>query len=359
MNFVAFVLAGGTGTRFWPLSRRSNPKQLLSIGDHPVMIRDTLDRLEGFLGPDRIFVITAAEHADALREEVEEIPDENIIVEPEGRDTAACAGLTGIVTKKRFDEDTAIGFFPADHRIEDHSAFRNATEKAVEGCLSTEGIITFGIEPDKPATGYGYIIPDDDGGNQDHLKKVKRFTEKPNRDRATSFIEQQSALWNSGMFFWSTRTILREIESSLPDLYDGLREIARDWDSVDSLNEALNRTYPSLPKTSVDYGIIENSDNIWTLPVEFNWNDLGTWDTVEVLLDPDDCDNHVEGEASLLDVSDSVIVNQDGPFVGAIGMHSTIIVSTEDALLVCPKNRAEDVKKLVNSLQNSGREDLL
>lgn len=359
MNFVSFVMAGGTGTRFWPASRKDSPKQLLSIGEHPVMIKDTTNRLLEFQTPDQIFVVTASEHAGAMKEILDEIPPENIIVEPEGRDTAPCAGLSGIITEQRFNRDTVVGLFPADHRIEETSQFQDAVETAVEGASGTEKIITFGIQPDRPATGYGYILPEDSSSNGNDLLEVEQFTEKPNKNTAIDFIEDHSALWNSGMFVWSANTILSEIEKSLPDLHAGLNSIKDHWDSTGSLDDALSKYYSQLPSTSVDYGVIEEAKETWTLPVDFSWNDLGTWESVETLLDRDPQNNAISGNPILHDVDDSVLVNMEGPTIGAVGLDDMVVVSTEDALLVCPKNLSEDVKKLVNKLKSEGRDELL
>lgn len=359
MNFAAFVMAGGTGKRFWPASRRDDPKQLLSIGEHPVMIRQTLSRLGHFLDPERIFVVTASQHANTLREEIELIPEENVIVEPEGRDTAACAGLSGVVTRRQFDPETIVGLFPADHRIPDDESFEEAVSRAVRGCEETGDIVCFGIEPDRPATGYGYIIPDPNSRRDDGIMKVLEFTEKPDRNRASSLIEEKGALWNGGMFFWSARTILEEVERYLPELGEGLDAIDRDWNSSGSLENALAEHYPTLPATSVDYGVIERTDRIRTLPVGFEWNDLGTWESVESLLERDENGNALSGDVVTLDGEGSILVNRDGPTIGALGLEEMIVVSTEDALLVCPKNRSEDVRDLVARLENEGRSDLL
>lgn len=359
MNFAAFVMAGGTGKRFWPASRRDDPKQLLSIGDHPVMIRQTLNRLNTFLDPTRIFVVTASQHAESLRREIGSLPDENVIVEPEGRDTAACAGLSGLVARRTFDEDTVVGLFPADHRIPDDESFEEAVRRAVTGCEETNDIVCFGIEPDRPATGYGYIIPDPDSRREDGIMDVVEFTEKPDRNRASTLIEERGALWNGGMFFWSASTILEEINRYLPELGEGLTTIDRQWDSSGSLKETLEEHYADLPATSIDYGVIERTDRIRTLPVSFEWNDLGTWESVESLLERDERGNARSGDVVALDAEDSILVNRDGPTVAALGVDETIVVSTEDALLVCPKHRSEDVRELVSYLEEEGRTELL
>lgn len=360
MNFAAFVMAGGTGTRFWPASRRDSPKQLLSIGNHPVMIQETIDRLTSFLDPESIFVITADHHAEKLRSTIERVPDENVVVEPEGRDTAACAGLSGLIARRKFDEQTVVGLFPADHRIPDQEQFADAVRTAADGADRTGGIVCFGIRPDRPATGYGYILPAETSSKDStSLTEVREFTEKPNRNRATELIEEENALWNSGMFFWSARTILRETEEHLPTLHEGLQTIDEEWDRTGSLSSALETHYAGLPATSVDYGIVERTDRIWTLPVEFSWNDLGTWESVDELLEEDNRGNNCSGDVVTVDTDDSVLVNRDGPTIGTVGVEDLVVVSTEDALLVCPKSRSQDVKKLVKKLEESGRDELL
>lgn len=359
MNFTAFILAGGTGTRFWPLSRRDRPKQLLSIGNHPVMIRDTVDRLKRSVDDDRIFIITADEHATPVREEIHELPDENVIVEPTGRDTAACAGLTGLITSERFDKETVVGFFPADHKIEDDAQFDSALEQAVEACQNTSNIVTFGITPDRPATGYGYILPSDESSRANSLVPVKKFTEKPNRNRALELIESHSALWNSGIFFWGAETILGEIQSSLPSLHRGLEKIRYSWRNDGTLNQALEAYYDTLPETSVDFGIMEESSSILVLPVNFGWKDLGTWDSLKKLVEKNDKGNHTIGDTVTLDVEDSILFNEGGPTIGAIGLDDVVIVSTEDVVMVCPVERSEDVKALYERIEDMERTELL
>lgn len=359
MDLVAFVMAGGTGKRFWPVSRRHKPKQLLSIGEHPVMIQETVDRLRTFLKWEQIYVITARQHSEALANQLSSLPEKNLIIEPEGRDTAACAGISGLVTREHFSDETIVGLFPADHQIDDTSRFETAVRQARDGAQTLQGIVTFGIEPDNPATGYGYIIPAETDDRSNDLLEVEKFIEKPARKRACRMIEKQSALWNSGIFFWSGSTILREIESSLPELYSGLELIHTDWRTHGSLNQALDRYYEDLPKVSVDYGVIERAEKTWTLPVNFGWSDLGSWESVASLLESDHNNNCFNGDVCLVDSSETVAVNHGGPMIGAVGVEELVIVSTKDALLVCPRSRTEEVKKLVESLEERGRIDLL
>jgi mannose-1-phosphate guanylyltransferase/mannose-6-phosphate isomerase len=264
------------------------------------------------------------------------------------------------VTKNQFNEETIVGLFPADHRIPDTKQFETAVRRAAEGAERTGGIVCFGVKPDRPATGYGYIRPAPSSCEESsELREVRRFTEKPDRNRASHLIEENEALWNSGMFFWSAATILRETKQHLPELHAGLMRIKEEWNENGSLSSALETHYSTLPATSVDYGIIEPTDNIWTLPVDFRWNDLGTWESVEELLEKDDQGNGRSGDVITVDVEDSVLVNREGPTVGAIGLEDLVVVSTPNAVLICPKQRSEDVKQLVDKLEETGRDELL
>lgn len=361
MKKVAVVMAGGTGTRFWPLSRRNRPKQLLSIGDHPVMLKATLDRLKQSVPEERILIVTSGEHSEPIRTVAEDLPRENILVEPEGRDTAPCSGLGALVARKRFGSDAVIGSFPADHRIVPTEAFTKNADAAYRAAHELDSIVTFGVKPTQPATGYGYILPEDMTRTIEEktFKKVKRFTEKPDRNQAMDYIDDSDALWNSGMFFWPAERILTEIEHHAPELSDGLERIFRDWQSTGSLSEALSAHYGSLPEISVDYAILENTDRCWTLPVDFHWNDLGTWESVEELFEPDENGNVIHGDVVLCDSTDNIVYDDDQITVGVVGMEDTVVVVTDDAVLVCPKDQSEKVKTLVNELEKQGRRELL
>lgn len=358
---VALVMAGGVGTRFWPLSRRSRPKQLLSLGDHPVMLRATLDRLRPLLPPERILVVTGRAHEEPARRVCDDLPPENVVAEPEGRDTAACVGLGGVLVEERFSPDTVIGVFPADHHIGRPERFHADVRAARDACGTTGDIVTFGVRPDDPSTSYGYILYDEETSvpaGERSAFAVERFTEKPDRDEARSLLEQK-ALWNSGMFFWQARTILDLIGKHLPRLSEGLDGIREDWTARGDLPGVLEDHYGSLPAISVDYGVLERADRVWTLPVDFDWSDLGTWDKLGDVVDTDEDGNVRLGESLLYDCRESVVVREGGPLVGAVGLRGLVVVSTEDALLVCPRKRVEDVREIVRSLKDAGRDELL
>lgn len=359
---VAMIMAGGTGTRFWPLSRRHRPKQVLSIGDQPVMLQRTIDRLSHCYDYDEMYVITAEEHRERVEEVCADLPDGHVIGEPEGRDTAACAGLGGLLVDEWHGGDTVIGVFPADHRVTPVDEFSNCVELASKTCHEFGGITTFGIEPTFPSTGYGYIEFDEQGSKSvrgGEVYPVRRFTEKPDRDSARQFLEEGCYLWNSGMFFWRADRILEEIENHMPDLKTGLDAIGNSYRETGSLEQALERHYPDLPATSVDYGIMERAERVWTLPVTFEWSDLGTWDALRTVCEADDDGNVTIGDVETVDTHDSILVAGDDRLIGAVGVDDVVVVTTEDAVLVCDKTRAEDVKALVNKLTDQGRDDVL
>lgn len=361
-DMIAIIMAGGTGTRFWPVSRRNRPKQVLSIGGEQAMLTATIDRLLPLLNPERIFVITAQEHEEPVRAVCGKLPPQNILGEPEGRDTSACAGWGGIVAREMFGPDTVIGVFPADHRIDPPEKFQSALTTAARACRESDSIVTFGVRPSFPSTGYGYI----EYNRQKTFKvddrevyDVNRFTEKPDFETAEKFLENGSYLWNSGMFFWTARRILSEIESYMPELFSGLEKIAEKWRNCGSWSAAVVDNYSRLPAISVDYGILENSKQIKTLPVDFNWNDLGTWDALLDLFDKNESGNVQLGDVLGVDSENTFVFNSGGPFVGTVGVDDLIVVSTPDAVLVCSPDSCEEVKKLVNRLEEENRDELL
>lgn len=356
-------MAGGTGTRFWPRSRSHRPKQVLPIGDCPVMLEQTLNRLRTCYDSDRIYVITARQHRERVVDVCPSLPVEQIIGEPEGRDTAPCAGLGGLIVSEWHDPETIIGVFPADHRIDPEEDFCETVDIASQVCSQWGGITTLGIEPDFPSTGYGYIEYNSNASrslNNQEVFPVRRFTEKPDEETARKFLEEDRYLWNSGMFFWKASHILEEINKYMPSLARGLKKIREELKKHGDLDRAMESHYGDLPATSVDYGILEQSEMIWTVPARFEWNDLGTWDALESIIAEDDQGNVVSGDVVSLDTETSILVSsEDGPMIGTCGLENCIVVTTEDAVLVCRKDRTEDVKKLVQLLEEQGRDELL
>lgn len=355
-------MAGGTGTRFWPLSRRDRPKQVLSLGRQKSMLAATIDRLLAAYKKENIFVITAREHQAPVTSACQQLPAENILGEPEGRDTAACAGWGGLIVRQKFSSDAVIGVFPADHQISPREKFVAAVESASRAASEQDCLVTFGIRPDFPSTGYGYINYFSDNYEQfleRPVHRVNKFTEKPERQQARHFLEQGDYLWNSGMFFWSAGRILSEIESFMPELYSGLEAIDSTWKEERDWEKAASEHYSSLPEISVDYGILERSARVWTLPVDFNWTDLGTWDALEDLFESDEDNNIKVGPLETIQSENNILVSADGPFIGCVDVEGLIVVSTEDAVLICDRDQAQKVKTLVNKLDAKGYQELL
>ena len=362
MEMVAMIMAGGTGTRFWPLSRREQPKQVLSLAGGKSMLAGTIERLQPLVEKENIYVITSRQHQEPVRRACGMLPEENILGEPEGRDTAPCVAWGSMVVEEIHGPDTVIGVFPADHRIYPQRMFTEAAEAAGRAALELDSLITFGVNPDFPSTGYGYIQYETTRKEEFYkhaLHPVRRFTEKPDYGRAEEFLKSGEYLWNSGMFFWSARRIQKEIQTHLPELASGIEKIRERWREEEDWDRAVEPFYSELPEISVDYGILEKTERIWTLPVNFSWGDLGTWDALDKIYESDEQGNICEGDVEVIDSFDSIVFNRGGPFVGAVGLEDIVVVSTEDAVLVCPKKKAEQVKKMVNRLEEEGRDELL
>ncbi len=325
------------------------------------MLRQTLDRVKAVTPPERILVVTAREHAANVMNECVDLPERNVFAEPEGRDTAAAAGFASYWVRRRFGDDAVMGLFPADHRIQPVESFAEAITAGARAARTVNGLVTFGIEPDHPATGYGYIQCSDTSRSVDgqRVHRVKRFHEKPGEDRACSYLEDETFLWNSGMFVWPASLFVDELEKHMPSLKRELDGLFADWSESGDRDLAAEERYPGLPQTSVDYGILEQSSNAWTLPVDFDWNDLGTWDALRDVFEPDEDDNVSLGDVVSLDTEGSVLVARDGVTVAALGVSDLVVVSTEDAVLVCKLDRSEDVKRLVQELRDRNRDDLL
>jgi mannose-1-phosphate guanylyltransferase len=342
------LMAGGSGTRFWPLSRRTRPKQMLPIAGESPMIRETLDRLGGTVPPERILVVTGADQSDGITEVLPEIPKENLLLEPAPRNTAPCLGLAAVTAIRR-DPDAVLLCLPADHVIRPAEAFRNACGLATKRAEQAGTLLTFGIRPTRPATGYGYILAGEETVPGVHA--IQEFVEKPDATAAKEYIRHGGYRWNSGMFAWRADAFLAEIARHLPVLSKGLDEIRKD-------PERLNGVFPSLPSISVDYGVMERTERAEVVDAAFAWDDVGSFEALSRLIPADKAGNHIKGEAVVVDGTDLVVVSDGARTIGALGVSDLVIVATDDVVLVCPRDRAEDVKLLVSKLAGAGREDL-
>jgi mannose-1-phosphate guanylyltransferase len=356
----AVIMAGGSGTRFWPLSRRLRPKQFLAIGTEQPLIDETAARLAPLVPMERVRVVAGAHHADAIRSLLPALPADGLLIEPCARNTAPCVGLAAIHLFKE-DPEAVMAVLPADHHIGDAAGFRRLMAAAAERARAGE-IVTLGIRPTRPETGYGYIHYDrsDTQLTSDGVEicAVNRFVEKPPRAVAERYLEHGGYLWNSGMFFFTARRILDDIARLLPQLSAALERIGAaigtpDYDAV------LAENFAALESVSIDYGVMEHAERVRVVPADIGWNDVGHWAALADFAEADAQGNVVDGASVLIDARNLVVHAEPGRMVAAIGVDNLVIVATDDAVLVCPRDRAQDVRRVVAELKKSGRETLL
>lgn len=342
----AVVMAGGSGTRFWPASRRARPKQLLPIAGETPMLARTIARLDGLVPPERVLVVTSAELADGVAEAVPELPRENLVVEPEGRNTAPCVALAAFEVHRR-DPDAVQIVLPADHVIRPEDRFRSALAAASVEARETGRLVTLGIRPTHPATGYGYIRSGDERDKRGAwpIRDVDAFVEKPDSARAAKFLESGDYLWNAGIFVWTTDAILTALREHARDIYDGLDGVT---DPVD-----LAKAYGALEPRAIDVAVMERAANVSVLPVDFEWNDVGSWPSLADVVEPDATGNHESGGVRLVarDAEGCIVHGDAKTLVALVGVRDLVVVRSGDAVLVCPRDRAEEVKAIVARLE--------
>jgi mannose-1-phosphate guanylyltransferase len=354
----AIVMAGGSGTRFWPVSVQKRPKQLLRLAGDKSMIRATVERILPLAPFDRVMVVTGASHADALAAELPEVPPDMIIAEPMGRNTAPCIALAAYRLRS-VDPDAVMVVLAADHLIVDEPKFLDAVQRAVDTAKSGEWLITFGVVPDRAETGYGYIKlkgrPAECAPNTP--LPVERFVEKPDRATAEAYLASGAYLWNSGMFVWKVSDIVAACERFLPEM-SALAQQAADGIGTRDQLKAMTSAYERMTAESIDTGVMEKAPNVLCIPIDVGWNDVGSWPALEHVWPADESGNYVRGELAALDATGCVVSVPD-KVTAIIGLDDLIVVDTPHALLVCPKNRAQDVKKIQKMLEERGRKDAL
>ena len=354
----AVIMAGGKGTRFWPRSRGKMPKHLLDIGGEKSLIRETVERIRPLVPPERTLVVTGQSHAAGLIQGLPEIPRENILVEPVGRNTAACIGLAALHIQAG-SEDAVMLVLPSDHRIGDEGLFRRVLQEAAVMGESGEYLLTIGIPPSGPETGYGYIEQGDVVLKKGDLeiRRVSSIREKPDIAQARDFLERGGFLWNSGMFVWKASTILTQIQRFLPELYEGLLKI-KEAIGGGLEEEVIEKVYPSLPSISIDYGIMEKAGDVLVIPGSFGWSDLGSWDSLWEISKKDQNQNAVRGRFVGVDVRNSMIYSPE-KLVAIVGVSDIFVVETKDALLICRRSRSQDVRRVVEKIEKEGWEEYL
>jgi mannose-1-phosphate guanylyltransferase len=354
----AVIMAGGVGTRFWPRSRNRRPKQLLKILDDKTMIQATVSRLDGLITPDKICVVTTEPQIEEIKEQLPFLKPGNLIVEPKGKNTAPCIGLSAVILKHR-DPDAIMAVLPADHRILDEKLFRKVLAAAEVTASKQDCLVTIGIHPTYPATGYGYIQVNGkvDEINDIDILKVKTFAEKPDLTTAKRFLDSGDFLWNSGMFIWKANSILKEIEESLPELYDGLMEIEK-YLGTKSQDEVIKKVYCTIKSISIDYGVMEQSENVFVLKGEFDWNDVGSWEEIYKISPQDRDKNVIIGDHFIKDTS-GCLIDSPNRFVATLGLENLIVIDTDDALLICRRDMSQHVKDLVEAMKRKNMERYL
>ena len=345
----ALILAGGSGERFWPLSRRNRPKQLLRLVSERTLLEETVARLEGFVPTERILILTNIEQEKGVRDLLEGFPKQNIIAEPAKRDTAAAVALgAGWVAAR--DHSATMLALPADHVIADRAAFQETMKTAAAAAEETGALVTIGIKPTWACPGFGYIEQGEpvrlrsDGKIAVH--RVVRFREKPNVDLAESFLRKGNFRWNAGMFVWSVPTVLSEFNRHAPELADFISQVR----SPKDLDKILHERFAKLPRISFDYAIMEKTEHVLVVQASFDWDDVGSWQAVAHYFKKDEHGNAANGALTALDSSDNIIFNDSETTIALLGVHNLIVVRTGDAILICHRHQAEKIKSLVGKL---------
>jgi mannose-1-phosphate guanylyltransferase len=359
----AVIMAGGSGTRFWPESRTHRPKQLLPVTGGRAMLAETALRLDPLVPIDRTWVVTNALQVQGVRRALPELPVANLLVEPCARNTAPCVALAAAVLFER-DPDAVMAVLPADHAVEPDQDFRRALAAGASAAAERGVFVTFGIPPTFPATGYGYIRRGALIGSEDGMDRfaVRAFKEKPDAETAQAFLSDGDYLWNSGIFVWRADTLLDAVATHMPALHAGVMRIAEAL-GTDAFQETVDREYPRFDAVPVDIGIMEKVDGVQVLSTPFNWSDVGSWKALYELADKDDKGNAgVFPKGGLLLAEDAQGVraySSEAQTIAVLGLDDIVVVRTADAVLVAHRDRAEDVKRFVDELAARGRTDLL
>src|SRR5205809_1283952 len=346
----ALILSGGSGERFWPLSRRARPKQLLRLVSKETLLEETVARLDGLVPRERILILTNTEQEAAVRKLLANFPGENVLAEPAKRDTAAAVALgTGWVAAH--DHAATMAVLPADHVIANRAAFQETLALAAETAEETGELVAIGIKPTWACPGFGYIEQGEpvhfrNGSDKGSIHRVRRFREKPNPDLAESFLRKGNFRWNAGMFVWSVPTVLSEFNRHAPELADFISQVR----SPKDLDKILHERFAKLPRISFDYAIIEKTEHVLVVEASFDWDDVGSWQAVAHYFKKDEHGNAANSALTALDSTDNIIFNDGETTIALLGVHNLIVVRTGDAILICHRQQAEKIKNVVGTL---------
>ena len=358
MNHYGVIMAGGGGTRFWPLSRQKTPKQLLNLSGKDLMVNEAVDRMMTVIPKSNIFIVTSENQASSMMQATTgRVFPQNILAEPDARNTAACIGYSAMEVVRKYGDGVMV-ITPADHYIKDVPALTEIFKTAISTAEKEDKLVTIGLNPSFPSTGFGYIRYDK--SIESSVKPVLEFREKPDEETAKQYVESGEYAWNSGMFIWKASLILKKLKEYVPDIFDDLKTIG------DSMNtafeqEVLHSVYPKIRKISIDYAVMEPSaarGDVLVIPGDCGWNDVGSWDMMDILHKPDERGNVFVGDVIGDDVNNCVAYSTKR-IITLQGVDNIVVVETPDAVLVCNKDKAQDVKRIVDILKQEGRCDLL
>jgi mannose-1-phosphate guanylyltransferase len=359
-HIYAVIMAGGVGSRFWPRSRERSPKQVLEIVGSGSMIINTIARIQPLVPPDRVMVVTNKLQEDIIHQQAPSLPLQNVLVEPLGRNTAPCIGLAAKWIHRN-DPNAIMVILPADHIIRDVEEFLRVIQRAAQVADESDALVTIGIKPTHPETGYGYIQFEDSSEQNPHVSegvyRVKTFAEKPNLETAEKFLKSGDFLWNSGMFIWKVRVILQEIEKHLPELSEQLVSLEPAI-GTETYQSTLEHVYGVIRSISIDYGVMEKASNVFVAKGDFGWSDVGSWDEVVRLTPTNGDENALRGTVIVKD-SHRNYIDAGNKVVATIGVDDIIVVTTDDAVLICKKGHSQDVKEVVDYLRRKQLNELL
>ncbi len=351
--FHAVIMAGGSGTRFWPKSTRKHPKQFLNLFGDQTMLQTTANRIKELIPAERLWVITNDRYVNLVKKQLPEVPQKNIIGEAVAKNTAPCVALAASLIQEE-DPDATLAILPADHLVRDPEEFRQVLKAANSKAREGDNLVTIGIEPNRPETGYGYIEFDTEQSEthqEKEIRKVKQFREKPDLQTAQQFIGLGNFLWNSGMFVWSAETILGEFKKHLPEISEHIDALTPAIGSK-MQKEAIDQFYHASPSISIDYGIMEQSDSVYVVPGSFGWSDVGSWNAVYDLREKDEKGNVIEAEnISLTQSKNNLVQSNSDKMIALVGVEGLAVVETDRAILVCNLDEAQGVKQIVNQLK--------